>query len=329
MDETRFRAMGSDVHVAVIGGTPRLVEEARRRIAVLESRWSRFIPGSEVSRLVGAGGRPVAVSADTRLLVSLAVEAWHRTAGAFDPTVLGAMVRAGYDRTFDDVAAHPAAGDSDLTFGCGDIEVDGDTVRVPLGVGFDPGGIGKGLAADLVAGEALADGAAGVCVNIGGDLRVAGEGPGDGDGAERGAGGGWTVAVEHPARPAPLAVLGVTSGAVATSATLRRAWVVGGRPAHHLIDPATGRPTEGEVVLATVVASHAWMAEALATAVVVRGASGLALVEAAGADALAVTSRGVVRGTPGLGRFLGGRSLPDHVDGPPATVAAGAAEAGS
>ena len=328
MDETRFRAMGSDVHVAVSGGTPRILEEARRRIAVLESRWSRFVPGSEVSRLARAGGFPVEVSADTRLLVSLAVEAWHRTAGAFDPTVLGAVVRAGYDRTFDDVAAHPAAGESDLTLGCGDIEVDGDTVRLPRGVGFDPGGIGKGLAADLVAGEALEGGAAGVCVNIGGDLRVAGEGPGDAVGDGDRSGDGWTVAVEHPAGPAPLAVLGVTSGAVATSATLRRAWEVGGRPAHHLIDPATGRPTDGEVVLTTVVASHAWMAEALATAVVVRGATGLALVEAAGADALAVTSRGAVRGTPGLGRFLGGRALPDHVGGSPAAIAAGAAEAG-
>ena len=62
-------------------------------------------------------------------------------------------------------------------------------MRLPAGSGFDPGGIGKGLAADIVSAELLAAGARGACVNLGGDLRVTGEAPG---------GGTWTVAVEHP-----------------------------------------------------------------------------------------------------------------------------------
>ena len=66
------------------------------------------------------------------------------------------MIRAGYDRSFDELGPAPAPGNSSLVLGCADIEVDGDTVRLPAGTGFDPGGIGKGLAADLVTAETTA-----------------------------------------------------------------------------------------------------------------------------------------------------------------------------
>src|SRR5205814_4638480 len=132
---------------------------------------------------------------------------------------------AGYDRSFDELG--PAGGDttSPLAAGAAGIEIDGDRVRLPAGVGFDPGGIGKGLAADLVVAEALAAGAAGACVNLGGDLRVAGEPPDDPstDSPPTGS-AAWTVAVEHPASTDPLALLGLHDGAAATSTTLRRRW---------------------------------------------------------------------------------------------------------
>ena len=85
------------------------------------------------------------------------------------------------------------------------------------GVGFDPGGIGKGFAADLVLDELLAEGAGGACVNLGGDVRVGGLGPDGGD---------WTVTVEDPRDPAgpPLVTLLLADGAVATSSRCRRRW---------------------------------------------------------------------------------------------------------
>src|SRR5205823_3187293 len=215
-EELSFRAMGSHAHVIVVGGPPGGAEEARRRIDDLERRWSRFLPDSELSQLTRRAGEWVRLSAESLLLVERALDAWRLTVGRFDPTVLGAVIRAGYDRSFDELG--PAGGDttSPLAAGAAGIEIDGDRVRLPAGVGFDPGGIGKGLAADLVVSEALAAGAAGACVNLGGDLRVAGEPP-DGPSA-------WTVAVEHPASPEPVALLGLHDGAVATSTTLRRRW---------------------------------------------------------------------------------------------------------
>jgi thiamine biosynthesis lipoprotein len=294
--------MGSDAHVIVTGDRPDLVIAARHRIEQLEQRWSRFLPGSEISDLNRHAGSFRPVSADTLLLIERAIAAWRLTGASFDPTVLGDVIRAGYDRPFDQLGAASAARRSLLLTGCADIEIDGSCVRLPGGTGFDPGGIGKGLAADVVAGEAMAAGAGGVCINLGGDLRVRGDGP---------HGGPWTVAVEHPWADGPLALLGLADGAVATSTTLLRRWLVEGEVRHHLIDPATGRPSTTDLAHVTVVAAEAWAAEVLAKAVLLRGATHpFDLIDGDGAEALVVDAHGALSASAGFASYLGGSTLP-------------------
>jgi thiamine biosynthesis lipoprotein len=326
--------MGSDAHVIVVAddGEAARLDAAVARIVQLELRWSRFLPHSEVSRLNAHAGSAVSVSPDTVLLVRRATEAWRLSGGACDPTVLDAVLRAGYDRSFEQLQAASArpeicaldpvirgelhrfregGGERARLLGVGpaDIEVDGTSVRLPDGSGFDPGGIGKGLAADVVAAELIAEGALGVCINLGGDVRVAGCGPD---------GGAWTVAVEHPHVGAPLVRLGLADGAVATSTTLRRRWTSDGQERHHLIDPRSGLPAETDVDLATVVAAEAWLAEALTKSVILRrAATAFDVVEGTAAEALAVDRDGRVSATPGLAAFLGGAE-------PPATIHAAA-----
>lgn len=292
--------MGTWAHVVVVDGPRGAVGAARHRVEELESRWSRFRPDSEVSRLNRAGGRPLAVSSDTARLVALALSAWRATAGRFDPTVLGAVVDAGYDRSFERLA-DPTRGDpSGLARGAGAVAVDErqGTVALPAGVGLDPGGMGKGLAADMVVAELVAAGASGACVNLGGDLRAEGAAPG---------GGPWVVDVEHPdAGPRPaIARLAFDAGAVATSSCLRRTWRRAGHERHHLIDPATGLPGTGPVVAATVLTGDAWRAEALATAAALTDPAGaLRLLDAARAVGLLVDRQGRVHRSAGLGPFL-------------------------
>jgi thiamine biosynthesis lipoprotein len=300
--------MGSDVHVIVVGGAADLLDRAQQRIDELERRWSRFIETSEVSELNRRAGTFVAVSDDTVLLVRRAVEAWRLTGGSFDPTVLGAVIRAGYDRSFEEVAAAPALGTSVLGLGVTDIEIDGRQVRVAAGTGFDPGGIGKGLSADLVCAELRQAGADGVCVNVGGDIRVSGVGP---DGAS------WTVAVEHPWVREPLVLLGLEEGAVATSTILKRQWEAGGRTRHHLIDPQTGEPSTTDATLATVVAAHAWVAETLAKAVLLAGMEHpFDILGGTEVQALVVGANGTVVATDGLAAYLGGAPLVSSLPAP-------------
>lgn len=308
--------MGSDAHVVVVGD-PSLVDVARARIDALEEKWSRFVPTSEVSRLNARAGAWVRVSTETQLLVELAVEAWYLSGGAFDPTLLGPLMRAGYDRSFDLLGPAPPPRYSPLAPGADRIEVRPGSVRLPTGVGFDPGGIGKGLAADLVVAEVLDAGADGACVNLGGDVRVAGVGPD---------GGGWTVAVHHPWSEVPLARLGIADGAVATSTTLLRRWESKGAVRHHLIDPQTGRPADTDINFVSVVSGQAWVAEVLAKAVLLYGSPHQfdALGGTSG-HGLAVDERGTVFATPGLHLYLDGVPLRRSVRRPDLSRTTGAA----
>ncbi len=204
--------------------------------------------------------------------------------------------------------------------GAADLAVDGHQVTLPVGTGFDPGGIGKGLAADLVVDELRAHGALGACVNLGGDVRVAGLGP---DPADR----GWTVEVRLPeprragAGDPALVRIGLADGAVATSTTRLRRWTgPDGMARHHLIDPRSGRPSDTDLDLATVVAADAWVAEVLAKAVILRGAEHpFDVVEATAAQALAVDHRGRVQATAGLSAYLGDQILPTRLALPPSS----------
>jgi len=283
--------MGTSAHVAVLGGRRGLEQQAAGRVADLERRWSRFRADSELSRLnAGRIGIAAVVSPETYRLVERAVGAWELTDGRYDPTVLGSVVANGYDRTFSEVPADRTAPGSPTTRapGCRGIVLDAQhhAITLPEGVGIDPGGIGKGLAADIVADELMAAGAEGALVDIGGDVRMVGTGPEDGQ---------WVIDVDHPLDPDhTLLHLSLSDAGIATSSRLRRQWLHNGVARHHLIDPATGRPTTTRIVAATVIAGEAWWAEALTKVLFVTGsldiidnASAIIVNEAGECDATA------------------------------------------
>ncbi len=287
----RFAAMGTRAHVIVVGGTFDHLEQARRRIGQLERRWSRFLPDSEISAINAADGLPLIVSDDTILLVERSLQAWRATAGRFDPTVHDAVVAVGYDGAFAGGPVPTTLPSVEPAPGLHDVAVDRDTglVWLPAGVHLDPGGIGKGLAADVVVSELRAAGVGGACVNLGGDLRVDGTAP---------QGDSWSVAIDDPRdRSLELTRVPLTSGGMATSSRLDRCWEVDGVPAHHLIDPTSGRPADTEIVAVTAVAATAWWAEVTATWAFLGDGQPHAL---GATEVLLVTADGTTHSTHGL-----------------------------
>ena len=301
--------MGTSVHV-VIHGDPDLADLAELELRRLEGLWSRFIPTSEICQLNDHAGQWVTVSPETIELVERAILAHALTGGRFDPTVLGDVIRAGYDRSFDLIdgdGPRDRGPSSDLDQGVDGIDVDAgrSSVRLPAGVGFDPGGLGKGLAADRVAALLDAEGVAGALINLGGDLRATGYGPNGDD---------WTIDLDPAATGTPLARVSIEHGAIATSTVLRRRWMVAGTDAHHLIDPASGLPSSSGVVAASVLTAHGWQAEVLAKAALIAGLDdGLALITSLGADGLLVDDTGGLHPTPGFTRFLVAPPAPSEV----------------
>ena len=285
-----FRAMGTDVELLLnpavdADEAEQALDAAAREIAAIEKLASRFDRESELSRLNAAG--TMEVSPDLMRLVTLALQMRDATAGRFDPTLHAAIVAAGYDRTLDDIPADgPAAGVPQP--GGGDVDANPQTGVIALGMGvaLDLGGIAKGWAADRAA-DLL--GMAGSClVSMGGDIAVRGSLDGE----------PWPIEVQHGEGTA---VIGLTRGGMATSGTDRRRWRRDGKDMHHVIDPATGRPSDTDLVRVTAVAEDAAHAEVWATALLVSG-SGAAADEAdrMGMPAVLVAADGNTTSAGGL-----------------------------
>lgn len=321
--ELSFPLMGTEAHIVLLDASRPLLDWTRRRLDDLERRWSRFRPDSEISQLNRATGTPLLVSTETVDVVTAAIEAWTWSGGRFDPTVGRTMQLAGYDRYAR------RAGDSGMPVQAetghqvgpvihrrcptpADVVVDPypGSVTVPPGVQLDLGGIGKGAAADLVATEVIRAGAGGCCINIGGDIRLAGRPPGR---------EGWQVSIDPlagsghrqagTATTAPVRI-GVVEGAVCTSTTARRVWPGDRGAEHHLRDPATGAPLQKGLVAITVIAARATQAEVLTKTAFAAGLGEASdVITSAGATGLLVTDAGVTIPVDGLEPFLaaGGR----------------------
>lgn len=244
------------------------VLEAKGILLAAHVALSRFDLESELSRLNRDPRGKVPASPLLRRVVAAARCAGLRSGGLVDATLVGEIEAAGYaeSRDFDgadDVPGAPApraAAPNRRADWCRfTVDEAAGTVNRPPGLRLDPGGIAKGLLADLV-GESLADFES-YAVDCCGDLRVGGA-----RGRTR------KILVDDPYGGEPLHELRIAEGAVATSGITRRSWTDGeGRPAHQVLDPATGRPAFTGVVQATAVAPTGLLAETLAKSALLVG----------------------------------------------------------
>jgi thiamine biosynthesis lipoprotein len=249
-----------------------LAETVRARIDTVEAALSRFRPGSELNAF-NADPRP-AVPGSPLLRRTVAAAAWaaERSAGLVDATLLGELERNGYEDSWDAsrradideaLAAAPPRRPAEPARWHGEarlaIDERGRIARAP-GVRLDPGGIAKGMAADLAA-AALPAGVR-YAISCGGDVAVGGGAP-------------WEVAVRSARSDAEVHRLRVTAGGVATSGIAARIWRrPDGSFAHHVLDPATGKPAWTGLVAVTAVAGSTLEGEVLAKAALLSGPLG-------------------------------------------------------
>lgn len=275
--------MGTDVEILVDDDSGTRagdgLREAEGEVRRLEGLLSRFRPGSELSRLNRAG--TMVACPELAELTELALAGRESTGGRFDPTVHEAVVAAGYDRSFELIEPDVPVPSRAPAPRCGrGVRLDRTTGVISLdeGARLDLGGIAKGYTADRV--SEMLSGHGPCLVNVGGDLAARGV-------PARGA---WAVGVETPQGTLSL---DLAQGAMATSGRDRRRWMCDGSAAHHVIDPATARPSDTDLVRVTVVATSAAWAEVLATGFLVAGAEAAEMeADALGVPCLLVTDSG-------------------------------------
>lgn len=205
---------------------------------------------------------------ETCAVVQASLDVAALTQGAFDPTIGPAVARFGFgpiegaQGRYQDLSVHETGVrklQNDLT--------------------LDLCGIAKGYALDRIISGLSEAGVTDALVELGGEVATLGKHPSGRD---------WQVAIERPGSGTFTAQRVIAPGdlALATSGPLPNGYR-GRVRLSHLIDPALGRPETGSLASVSVLASSAMRADALATALAVKGeAAGLALAQSIGVKAL-------------------------------------------
>lgn len=237
---------------------------------------SRFRYDSELTRLNQIHEQPTQVSQTLWEVFRAAQKAEQATNGLVTPTLLDAIIEAGYDRPFD-VLPHLATTTTDpvqlvsRSLTAVTVDATARTIRLPVGMGLDFGGIAKGWAAHQAMQRLEADGPA--LIDAGGDIAISGP---------RTDGGPWQIGVAHPFERGPeIETLFVRRGGIATSGKNHRRWTRNGILQHHIIDPLTNQSAETDLLTVTTIAPNVMQAEAAAKAAFILGSSsGLKWIEA-------------------------------------------------
>ena len=296
--------LGTSMDFAVVGAdagaAAKALTAAQAEIGRLDGVLSGWRADSELARLNASIG-PTTVS-DSLYRVIEACEDWRtRTGGAFSARL--GEVEAAW-RAAEQSGAAPDAGDLAAMAGraaAANVRLNPLTRTIDRdGATFAIDGLAKGYIIDaaLEAAWTAAPGAAGMMLDIGGDLRCQGVGPGA---------SGWRVGVagaDVADNRRPDQALALSGQGVATSGAGARDRVVAGRGHNHTLCPDTGQPAARATV--TVVAGAAAAADALASALAVMPVrDGLALAERSPAvEARIVAADGAVMTTSGWNTLL-------------------------
>jgi FAD:protein FMN transferase len=271
----QFHCFGSRCAALVIGpGEAGSAHEAsslaRRALLSWHRRFSRFLSDSELSCLNRDPRPEVPVSALMARFAHAVNTAGTLTGGLVDATLLGEIESLGYARELPAPfppaealalapARMPAGGSSREGWRAIEVDRDARIVSRPPGLALDSGGLAKGLFADVL-GETLASHPS-FAINCAGDLTIGGSAE-----VTR------AINVESPFDGRILHTFDLSHTGVATSGIGRRSWLTDdGRPAHHLLDPATASPAFTGVVQATALAPSALLAEIRAKAAILSG----------------------------------------------------------
>jgi len=260
--ETMF-LMGTLVEIAAYPDTREVrdaVALAFRRMEKVESLADQWEEDSPFARLRRGEGSDL--SPEMLQVLEVALKVARMSSGVFDPTMGELVDLWGFERGSHRVPGSDRISEAMASMGYERLSMSGGGVKVNgQPVWLELGGVAKGYAVDEAVRVLKKSGVRAGIVNAGGDLRAFGKKPG---------GKPWRIGVQDPDDPQGMVgVLTVEDAAVATSGDYERYFEVDGVRYHHILDPATGRPSRSGVRGVTVVAPDCVLADALATAVFV------------------------------------------------------------
>lgn len=263
---TEGRIYGTFYHISYASAED-LQQEIRQEMEKVNASLSMFNPASVIARI----NRGESDSTDVlfRRMFVTAQQVHRMTEGAYDITVAPLVNAWGFgteERSFPDSARIDSLM---AVVGMDKVVLENDKVVMKAeGMQLDASSIAKGLGVDLVADFLDSRGIQDYMVEIGGEIRAKGLN------TKRQP---WRIGIDRPVDDVNATehrlqlILGMTSGAVATSGNYRNYYMHEGKKYAHTINPKTGFPVQTEIVGSTVLAPECMEADAYATAFMVTG----------------------------------------------------------
>lgn len=255
------------------------IEEAYKEAAKYEKIFSRQVEGSELWNLNHEG--ELEVSEDLFSVVQEGLKYGDLSDGKFDIT-MGSVLDL-WDFQRDGPSKLPKKEDVNKaleTVGYKRIEAKTtNDAKHSINTGgaseIDLGGVAKGYICDKLSELLLKRGVTSAIVNLGGNITVIGEKPGNKP---------FNVAIEKPfsERKDMIGIVKMKDGTIVTSGIYERYMEVGGQKYHHILDPATGWPVDTDVISVTILSKigNSMECDAMSTTALLLGSErGLQLVE--------------------------------------------------
>jgi thiamine biosynthesis lipoprotein len=273
-----FRAMGCRMLAMLESSLPEaadLLAQVPNWFEEWEQSLSRFREESELNHLNRSAGWPVQVSQTLWDVFEAALEAERTSNGLVTAGVLEALVKAGYDRSFELLPREIELAPVSIWNKVSSLQEvstqpTSRTICLPADMRLDFGGVAKGWAAEQAAQRLAEFGPA--LVSAGGDIAIS---------AGLSDTGLWPVTIDDPFNPGQIiATLGLGACGIASSGTDYRRWKQGGRWNHHIIDPRSGQPAQTDLIATSVIAPTTTQAEMAAkTALILGSQDGLKWIE--------------------------------------------------
>lgn len=264
-------ALGCNVTLVIIDESPsqrinEIFEKLWQAVFIFESRFSRFLPRSELSLFNKNAGQTTTISAEFKKLLEATKAISIETGGLFNPFVLPILHKIGYQQSFVKKYANDTQEDySKRQYATiVNLIINNNEATIPWGTAIDFGGIGKGYLADQLA-ILMPKDVVGYWFSIGGDFTTFGT---DENGHN------WQVRIEDSRNTGTVLKKWIVDAlpnkyGIATSSILERK----GSGWHHIIDTRDQRPASSDVAVATVCCGSAAKADVLAKLAIVLGSS--------------------------------------------------------
>lgn len=239
------------------------VTDAVAEIQRLDNLLSIGKEDSEISKLNKSGC--AAVSDDTAVMVTKALDLYKSTGGAFDITVLPLMELWGFTTQEYYVPTEDEIQSTLQRVGADKLTWDESTKTLTLGdkQEIDLGGIAKGFTSSRIMEIFKKDGVTCGMVSLGGNVHLLGT---------KQDGSAWRVGIQDPNNTDDmLGILQANDCAVITSGAYERNFEKDGVTYHHIIDPATGKPSNSGLTSVTIVSKDGTLADGLSTSLFVMG----------------------------------------------------------